>query len=156
MNFTTGALFGYSSENSIESLKMPPSQIVPSGPNITAFHCIMFSARGHAFTPSGGSDWRPANDGKIIREYFKEERAVWRRQIKMQILQKQFMSPRAICISARLKSRMRRFRAGVVILTSLTSPEEGLDQFCTKVIPRMKQRVGWELAIETKSFWGYK
>lgn len=37
------------------SLNTPPSHTVPSGPNMMAFHCMMFSACGDAFTPSGGS-----------------------------------------------------------------------------------------------------
>jgi hypothetical protein len=82
LNFTTGALFGYSSENSIVSLNVPanmqpisivfssdqqilclhrsspPSQGVSSGPKMTAFQSMMLSAFGDAFTPCGGSCWR--------------------------------------------------------------------------------------------------
>jgi hypothetical protein len=38
----------------------PPSQMVPSGPNMMAFHFMMLSSWGDAFTPSGGSSCKPA------------------------------------------------------------------------------------------------
>ncbi len=55
MNITLGAVLGYSSVNSILSLKMPPSQIVFSGPKITAFQRKTLSGLGQALMPSGGS-----------------------------------------------------------------------------------------------------
>ncbi len=83
LNLTTGALLGYSSENSSMSLKhpggvddirvqctppttqcsfhhqlrhhLPPSQTVSSGPKITAFQSLMLSGLGEPLTPCGGS-----------------------------------------------------------------------------------------------------
>lgn len=83
LNLTTGALLGYSSENSSVNLKvpawqcrtlnrtfqdyntitqhharkqrLPPSHGVSSGPNITAFQSIILSLLGDPLTPCGGS-----------------------------------------------------------------------------------------------------
>lgn len=79
-NFTTGALLGYSSENSRVSLKVPacgallaqmlstelallqehsclspPSHGVSSGPKMIAFHSMMLSGLGEPSMPWGGS-----------------------------------------------------------------------------------------------------
>lgn len=53
MNTTFGGLDGYSSLNSINNLKIPPSHIVYSGPNITASQSIILSSSGDALNPYG-------------------------------------------------------------------------------------------------------
>lgn len=47
----------------------PPSQTVPSGPKMTARHCMMLSERGEALTPSGGSFWSPAVEGSGLGSF---------------------------------------------------------------------------------------
>lgn len=54
---TVGGLFGYSSVNSIVSLKVPSSNGVSCGPNITAFQIMMLLSVGAPETPVGGSSW---------------------------------------------------------------------------------------------------
>ena len=54
-NLTAGSVFGYSSENSITGLKVPSSKDVPSGPNITAFQCMMLFSDSAPLTRAGGS-----------------------------------------------------------------------------------------------------
>jgi hypothetical protein len=81
-NFTTGALFGYSSLNAIVNLNVPPSHGVPSGPKITACHAMMFDSLGVPLIPAGGS------------------------------------------VCKRLKSRIRRFLAGVLIAFAESNQKE--------------------------------
>lgn len=52
---TVGGLFGYSSVNSIVSLKVPSSNGVSCGPKITAFQIMMLLSVGAPDTPVGGS-----------------------------------------------------------------------------------------------------
>jgi hypothetical protein len=54
-NRTVGGLLGYSSVNSIVSLKVPSSNGVSCGPKMTAFHIIMLLSVGAPLTPVGGS-----------------------------------------------------------------------------------------------------
>lgn len=54
---TVGGLFGYSSVNSIVSLKVPSSNGVSCGPKITAFQIMMLLSVGAPDTPVGGSSW---------------------------------------------------------------------------------------------------
>lgn len=54
-NLTVGGLFGYSSVNSIVSLKVPSSKGVSCGPKITAFQIMMLLSVGAPLTPVGGS-----------------------------------------------------------------------------------------------------
>lgn len=52
---TVGGLFGYSSVNSMVSLKVPSSNGVSCGPNMTAFQIIILLSVGAPETPVGGS-----------------------------------------------------------------------------------------------------
>lgn len=54
-NLTVGGLLGYSSVNSMVSLKVPSSNGVSCGPKMTAFHIIMLLSVGAPLTPVGGS-----------------------------------------------------------------------------------------------------
>lgn len=54
---TVGGLLGYSSVNSIVSLKVPSSNGVSCGPKITAFQIMMLLSVGAPETPVGGSSW---------------------------------------------------------------------------------------------------
>ena len=58
-NLTFGALFGYSSVNSMVSLNTPSSKGVSAGPKITAFHNKMLLSVGAAITPAGASCCNP-------------------------------------------------------------------------------------------------
>lgn len=54
-NLTVGGLLGYSSVNSIVNLKVPSSNGVSWGPNITAFQIMILLSVGAPDTPVGGS-----------------------------------------------------------------------------------------------------
>ena len=51
-DLTVGGLFGYSSVNSIVSLKVPSSKGVSWGPKMTAFQSMMLLSLGAPLTPA--------------------------------------------------------------------------------------------------------
>ena len=55
MNFTFGAMLGYSSVNERDRVKVPPSHTVPAGPKMMACHSKILLSTGVPLIPSGGS-----------------------------------------------------------------------------------------------------